>query len=559
MTEIIRPARVFDVCIIGSGASGGIAARILAEAGLNTALLEAGPNVNPDTEFKQHMWPYEFPGRGTGMGLGIDEFMAPNGFWKIRREPYTCAPGSRFYWFRSRILGGRTNHWGQGVHRFSQDDFHACSIDGAGDDWPISYDDIEPYYRKVESYIGVYGVADNDIFEGRMPAPPPRCTELFIKNACDRIGIGCATAPGSILTRPYNGRPSCHYCGQCWRGCRGGSCFSSLMPIRKALETGCLELVTQAMAREVTVGWDGRVNGVSYIDKVRRSEQWIRAKAVVIAAGACESARLLLNSRSAYFPNGLANSSGIVGRNLRDTICSRGEAYFPQLEKVPPHNHDGTGRPHLWIPRVRSSRPDRFMRGYHVLFIGGRYMPLVGQFDALLERFSGYGVGLKEKCRRTYGCIINFIAGGEMLSNRQSYCELDPNIVDEWGIPVLRFHFKWGENELKMAQDMQRTIQAIVQAGGGEYLTEIPSGGEFPFGMSGGGQSFHEQGTVRMGADPKTSVLNTFCQAHDVRNLFVIDGGCFVSSSEKPPTLTMMALAWRAAEYLVDQARHGGL
>jgi choline dehydrogenase-like flavoprotein len=558
VTEVIRSPRIYDVCVIGSGASGGIAVHVLTQAGLDIVLLEAGPKVNPEMDFKQHVWPYELPARGTRMGLSVDDLMAPNGFWKIRREPYTCARGSRFYWFRSRILGGRTNHWGQGAHRFSYEDFRGYSRDGAGDDWPLSYDDVEPYYRKVEDYIGVYGVPAKEN-EGRMSSPSPRCTELFIRDACDKIGIACAVAPGSILTRSHNGRPACHYCGQCWRGCRAGSCFSSLLPIREALETGHLQLITEAMVREIIVGTDGRVKAVSYIDKIQRKERQIRTKAVLVAAGACESARLLLNSKSTYFPNGLANSSGMVGHNLRDTMCSRGEAYFPQLENIPPHNHDGTGRPHLWIPWGKRLQQEGFLRGYHILFIGGRYMPLVGQFDAMLDRFPGYGRALKERCRRTYGCIINFIAGGEMLPNKETYCEVDPNMVDEWGIPVLRFHFKWGENELKMAQDMQCTIRGIVDAGCGEYLTEITSAGEFPYGMSAGGQSFHEQGTVRMGADPRTSVLNAFCQAHDVRNLFVIDGSCFVSSSEKPPTLTIMALAWRAAEYLVNEAKRRSL
>lgn len=555
MLQVVRSRKVYDVCVIGSGAAGGVAAKVLTHGGLEVVLLEAGRQVDPATDFKQHVWPYELARRGIGVGGEGDDLMAANGFWSIKGEPYIRAPGTRFQWFRSRIVGGRTNHWGQGAYRFSKPDFKQRSYTGAGDDWPISYEDLVAYYRKVESYIGVYGTDTNS-----MPIPKPRCTERLVKRTCDRLGIPCVPSPGSVLTRPLNGRPACHYCGQCWRGCKTGSNFSSSQVlIPAASTTGRLTLLANAMAREILIDANGVASAVSYVDKTTRTEQQVRAKLVVLAASACESARLLLNSQSSMFPNGLANSSGVIGRYLRDSIGTQGTGYFPQLEKALPHNHDGIGRPHLWIPKGNNSPRGSFVGNYHILFLGGRNLPLVSDFDDIVERSQGYGLSLKQTCRRMYGSLINFIADGEMISNDQSYCEIDRNITDEWGIPVLRFHFKWGANEIAMAQDMQETIQHLVEAGGGTYLTRVQTAGDLPHGISPGGMSFHEQGTVRMGANPKASALNAFCQAHDVRNLFVLDAGCFVSSSDKPPTLTILALAWRASEYLLEEARKGNL
>jgi choline dehydrogenase-like flavoprotein len=321
--QVVRSPKVYDVCIVGSGAGGGMAAKVLTEGGLQVALLEAGPPINPEKDFKEHVWPYQLPHRGAGVGgklrnvLG-DEFMAPNGAWTIEGEPYTSAPGSNFIWFRSRIVGGRTNHWGRIALRFAEVDFKSRSTDGEGDDWPISYRDLAPYYDKVESYIGVFGTKEgiSSAPDGIFMAPPkPRCTEIFIKRACDKAGVMCVPARLAIITKDLHDRPACHYCGQCGRGCKTASNFSSsqvLLP--PAQKTGRLTLITNAMAREIIVGKNGKAEGVSYIDKNTRTEQRIKARAVVIAASACESARLLLNSRSTLFPDGLANSSGVVGR-----------------------------------------------------------------------------------------------------------------------------------------------------------------------------------------------------------------------------------------------------
>jgi choline dehydrogenase-like flavoprotein len=571
MAQVVRSPKVYDVCIIGSGAGGGTAAKVLCEGGLNVAMLEAGPPLNPMVDFKEHVWPYDLPHRGAGVGGNAlkpgngleDEFLAPTGAWTIEGEPYTTVPGSNFRWFRSRIVGGRTNHWGRIALRFAPVDFCSNSRDGLGDDWPITYDGIAPYYDKVESYIGVFGTKENipsapdGIFQ---PPPKPRCSETVIKKACDKIGVTCIPSRMAILTKALNGRPACHYCGQCGRGCQLASNFSSSqVMIPPAEKTGRFTLITNAMAREILVGKDGKASGVSYVDKATKSEKQVHAKAVMVAASACESARLLLNSKSPHFPDGLANSSGAVGRYLMDSVGSSGFGYFPQMAKVPPHNHDGVGGMHMYMPWWKFDRKNDFPRGYHIEFGGGRHMPGVGMFHETCEVFEGYGKKLKDTCRQEYGSYIGFAGRGEMIPNDDTYCDIDPYTVDQFGIPVLRFHFRWTDYEIKMAKDMQETFKAIVEAGGGTYATRTCPDGENPYGIEDGGVIIHEVGVARMGADPKTSVLNGYCQAHDVKNLFVTDGACFVSNPDKNPTLTIMALSWRASEYLVEQARQGNL
>jgi len=249
----------------------------------------------------------------------------------------------------------------------------------------------------------------------------------------------------------------------------------------------------------------------------------------------------------------------VVGGYLTDSVGSNGIGYFPQLEKMPPHNHDGVGGLHLYVPWWKYDRKNDFLRGYHIEFGGGRKLPSYGTFNYVCRTFEGYGMDFKRKCLESYGTLIGFSGRGEMIPNAHTYCEIDPEVADEWGIPVLRFHFKWDENEIKMAKDMQETFKAIVEAAGGTYLTEATGTGDFPYKISVGGTILHELGTVRMGINPKTSALNGFCQSHDTKNLFVTDGACFVTNPDKNPTLTIMALSWRASEYLIQEAKKGNL
>jgi choline dehydrogenase-like flavoprotein len=562
--QILSRGKPYDVCIVGSGAGGGMAAKVLCDAGAEVVLLEAGPRWDVETDSAMYKWPYDSPRRGAGTpGRPFGDFDGSLGGWEIEGEPYSVAHGDQFLWWRTRMLGGRTNHWGRISLRFGPYDFKPHSRDGLGDDWPIGYADLAPYYDALDRLVGIFGTRENlpnepdGIFQ---PPPAPRCYERLVKRACDRLGITCIPARLSILTRPLNGRQACHYCGQCGRGCATHSNFSSpSVLLAPALATRRLRILTGAMAREVTSDAEGRATGVSYVNTADGREQRVRARVVVLAASACESARLLLNSRSVCHPGGLANASGCVGRYLTDTTGTDVSGYFPQLMDGLPHNEDGTGGLHLYMPWWLDDRKLDFPRGYHIEFWGGRGTPSYGALNGI-EKWNGggYGRGLKQDCRRLYGATIGFAGRGEMIPNQDSYCEIDPELVDRWGIPALRFHFKWSDHELRQVRHMQETFRGLIAALGGTPFDAMP-GAEQDYGIRRGGEIIHEVGTTRMGDSPARSVLNPYCQAHDVPNLFVADGGPFVSNANKNPTWTILALAMRTSEYIVEQRRKGDL
>jgi choline dehydrogenase-like flavoprotein len=365
----------------------------------------------------------------------------------------------------------------------------------------------------------------------------------------------------SIITQNLGDRPACHYCGQCNRGCSTNANFSSpSVLIAPALETGNLTLLTNAMVREVTVDNAGRATGVSYIDKNTGTDEHIQARVVVLAASACSSARILLNSKSSQFPNGLANSSGTVGKWLTDTTGASVSGYIPQMVDHVPHNEDGVGGMHVYMPWwLDNSRLD-FARGYHIEVWGGLGMPGYG-FMGGIHRYpgaGGYGQSLKEDYRRYYGATVGFSGRGEMIPNENSYCELDPEVVDRFGIPVLRFHWQFTDHEFNQVRHMHETFRGIIDEMGGEVWSPMPTR-ERGYGIAAGGTIIHELGGTRMGDDASSSVVDAYCRAHDVPNLFVADGGPFVSQADKNPTWTILALSMRTADRIVELRRQGEL
>jgi len=542
-----------------------MAAYTLTKAGARVALLEAGQMWDPVKDGAMLKWPYDSPRRGASTReRPFGEFDGCIGGWQIDGEPYTTAPGTRFDWWRARMLGGRTNHWGRISLRFGPYDFQHKSRDGLGDDWPITYEDVKPWYDEVDKLVGIFGSVEglpnepDGIFH---PPPVPRCYERLASQAAKKLGLTVIPSRLSIITKPLNGRAPCHYCGQCNRGCMTHSNFSSAyVLVPPAQKTGRLTLITDAMAREVTVGKDGLANGVSYIDKKSGRDEHISARVVVLAASACETARLLLNSKSSQFPNGLANSSGTVGKYLTDTTGTDVSGFIPKMMDMPPHNEDGVGGMHIYMPWWLDNSKLDFPRGYHIETYGGRGVPSAG-FMGGIHRYpkgGGYGASLKADYRRYYGASIGFSGRGEQIPNDDCYCEIDPTVVDQYGIPVLRFHWKWTDHEYNQVKHMQETFRAIIAEMGGQVFSPMPTKDQ-GYGIANGGSIIHELGGARMGKDPKTSVVNANCQAHDVKNLFIADGAPFVSQADKNPTWTILALSMRTSDYIAQQRKAGAL
>jgi choline dehydrogenase-like flavoprotein len=564
--QIIDQSKTYDVVIVGSGAGGGMATKVLSESGLNVAVVEAGPYFDPadpaqQTQFK---WPYESPRRGASTQRAFGDFDALYGGWEIEGEPYTQEGDTKFDWFRARMMGGRTNHWGRISLRFGPEDFKSKNKDGLGENWPIGYEDIKPYYDKVDKLIGVFGTKEglhNEPDGFFLPPPKPRLHELYYKMGAEKAGVKVIPSRLSIVTKRINQeRGVCYYCNQCNRSCQIYADFSSssclVIPAHK--NTGRVDLYMNAMVREVTTDDEGRATGVLYINKEDRQEYRIKAKVVVLAASACSSARILLNSKSPQHPNGLGNSSDTVGRYLHDSTGADRMGFVPKLMNRKIYNEDGVGGLHLYSPWWLDNKQLDFPRGYHIEVWGGLGMPSYGfgfNHNYLNEYLGlpvgGYGPKIREEVRQYYGAVVGMSGRGESIALRDNYCAIDPNVVDEFGIPVLRFHYKWSDHERKQAKHMHDTFEQIIENMGGVVLGEKP-GADKNYGLHTPGRIIHEVGTTRMGDDPKTSVVNRFEQMHEVDNVFIVDGGPFVSQADKNPTWTILALAWRTSDYIVE-------
>jgi choline dehydrogenase-like flavoprotein len=550
----------FDVIVVGSGASGGWAAKRFAEAGLRVAVLEAGRKLT-DADYREHVPAYELPYRGMSKAPLARERPVQSRSYAVREwnsswfvndveEPYVDESDPKFVWVRPRIVGGRTNVWGRESLRISDLEFKAASHDGAGVDWPLGYADLEPYYDLVEQYIGVQGMTEGlpGLPDGRFQPPMAMtCAEVALRTSFKKaFGRTLTQGRTANLSRSINGRQACHFCGPCEHGCVTHSYFNaSFTTMADALATGRCTLVTGAMVHKVLVDPDTRrATGVSYIDRTTRQPREIHGRVVALCAQTQESTRILLNSATRQDPNGLANTSGLVGRGLMTHFSDSGAtAELPEFSTPP--TVAGPRRP-CW-PMVVNFRnlpggpqAKGFLRGYAF----GTY---VGT-DVNLG-VPGYGRAFKSAATSPQPANVTMQGWGECLRYEDNYVSVDPNVVDIFGIPVAKIHLTPRENEKAMLADMTETAAEMLEAAGATNI--VP--------LRGARGQAHELGAARMGIDPKTSVLTPFQQTHDVRNLYVMDGSGFPSSPWQNPTLTIMALAVRSCDYVKEQLRRGDL
>lgn len=565
--QIKESPEIYDAIVVGSGAGGGMAGYILANAGLKVLMLEAGPFYDPAKDALQLRWPWESPRRGAGTTRPFGDFDAAYGGWQLEGEPYTKVAGTEFDWFRARMLGGRTNHWGRISLRMGPDDFQPT--DGLTEAWPITYDEVKPFYDRVDRMIGIYGTVEgirnepDGIF---MKPPKPRLNELYIAKGARKAGVPVIAGRGAVLTEAspeIKGRGVCFYCGQCGRSCKVyGDFSSSSCLVMPAMKTGNLKVIDNAMVREVVTNDEGIATGVSYVDTKTLQEYVVRGKTVILGASACESARIMLNSKSAQHPAGVGNSTGLVGRYLHDSTGAGVGGYLPQLMDRKRYNEDGVGSVHIYSPWWEDNAKLNFPRGYHIEYGGGMHMPSYGFLnwvpgvngDGAQKPRGGYGESLKQDYRTFYGAYVGMSGRGTALARKDNYCEIDPTRVDKYGIPVLRFHYKWASEEYQQAKHMQDTFQSIMHEMGAVVTSKI-HGADTGYGLEAPGKIIHEGGTTRMGNDPKSSVLNKWGQAHECKNLYVVDAGPFVQQGDKNLTWTILALSMRTAEYILEEKK----
>lgn len=545
----------YDVVVVGSGAGGGMAIKTLCEAGLKVCCINAGRRLDPAKDFRDHKQSFDMKYRGFGDPRKRDKYYHieneyTQGLWE-HAITYTVAPGSKWEWPRCFAVGGKTNFWGRSAARMGDIDFKAASRDGFDVDWPVSYEEIAPYYTRAERMIGVASTVQHRPSNPDGSYLPPmnfRCLDYILQSGCSKLGVPYLPDREAQLTVPYNDHPPCHYCGNCTEGCDTGSFFSTpwfFLPL--AEKTGNLDLRTNAYATHVLVDGDNKAKGVAYIDRETRKEVEVYGRAVVLAASCVATAKLMLNSKSRDWPDGIANSSGQVGRNLCDHLYgTTAYGYLPQLLGQPSFPDNISDAQIAWMPRwqnLTNPHEEKYIRGYSIYPTGG-----CSDFPWYYGEIEGYGARFKQDIKRYYPTPVSFYCQCPSMRSDTNYVDIDPQVKDIYGIPVARIHFDWGPNELLMWEQAKDVCARVIEAAGGEVWGK----GEHP---NTPGYSLHETGTCRMGNDPRRFVTNRFGQTHDVPNLYICDASVFLNCTDKTTTLSILAFSLRTCEYLVEQMR----
>lgn len=550
------PKHIYDVIVIGTGAGGGMAIKTLTEAGLKVCALNAGRRLDPQKDFRNHRMPWEMKYRAfddpkrrdVSYGYMDNEYTA--GAWE-HEIGFTTAPGTKWMWPRCFAVGGKTNFWGRSSARLGDIDFKAATLDGVDVDWPVTYDEIAPYYTRVEKMIGVASTVQNRPSNPDGSYLPPfkfRCVDRILASGAEKVGVPYLPDRIAQLTVAHDGRPACHFCGACTTGCDVGAFFSTpWVFLPKAEATKNLELRTDAVAKNILVNENGKAIGVAYIDRKTKQEVEVFSRVVVVAASCLESSRIMLNSRSRQWPTGIANSSGQLGRNLVDHLYGESAyGFLPQLLGQPSFPDSVSDCTIAWMPRwqnLKSPYEEKFIRGYAVYPGGG-----CTEFPWYHSQVEGFGSSFKREMKRRYPAPVGFTIQAPTLPMDSNYVDLDPEAKDPFGIPLARLHFQWDENVLKMWEHSKQACAEVLRAAGGE-VTGAARDPEIP------GFSLHEAGTCRMGKDPKKFVTNRFGQTHDVSNLYVCDASVFLNCTDKTTTISIMAFTLRTCEYLMENLR----
>jgi choline dehydrogenase-like flavoprotein len=559
------PTKTFDVIVVGTGAGGGTAMKLLCEAGLKVCAINSGPRTEPAKDYKLHRQVYDLKYRGYGNPLRFDG--------KAHQEPYSVeesefsegrdlfehdvaysnGSGTDWYWKRCIATGGKANFWGRSSARFGDIDFKAADLDGVGENWPVTYAEIAPWFSKAEKYMGVASTIQNRPSNPDgvyLPPMPFRCIDYIIQKGAGKIGLPYLPDRCAQLTVAHNGHPACHYCGNCTRGCDVGAFFSpTWFTIPDAEATTNLTLLTNAVVREVLVDENGMAKGVAYVDRVSKKEVVVYAKVIVLAASCVETAHIMLNSKSRHWPDGIANSSGQLGRNLCDQLYGcPAYGYLPRLLGQPARPDNIADSTVGWMPRwqnLKNPREEKFIRGYSVYVGGG-----CGEFPGYYNQLEGFGTEFKRDIKRYYPTPISALIQAPCLPSPTNKVDIDPHNHDIFGIPQLRFHYRWGQNELLMWEHCKQVMIDLFKSMGAEmWGADVEPNRP--------GTSLHETGVCGFGSDPKTSVTNKWAQTHDVANLYICDASIFPGQTDKTTTMPVIAFAMRTCDHLLENFSKG--